>query len=186
MQKPRTTLADAVLAIEGSQRTTNERGNEVTTAFLEDISRDTFDSKIRRGGKGWQQWDTEHDFAYFGVWVHRGLRQVLTLAEGDISVVKCPDDEHFAAELTSMERLYGAPPAAIGIDKDGAVTKYFSSRLTAAGLRSIFMLVLTLVGGCHRQPIQHPAPAEITDLVCGRSCMVTQSGPSTIIWIDGR
>ena len=184
MPKPRTALADAILAIEGSRRTTNDRGNSVTTAFVEDISRDTFDSRIYRGGKGWQQWDTSHDFQYFGVWVHRGLRQVLTMAEGDIALVQCPDDERFSAELGSMEKLYGAPPpAAIGIDADGSVTKYFSPRLTAASL--CLSIMVGLAGGCRSTaPTRQPEPAEITEITCGRSCLVGQAGPSTVVWID--
>ena len=178
-----TKLADAVAALPGARRDTNERGNLVTSATVDGLNRYFFDDRVHRRGAGWQQWDTSQDFEYFGVWVHRDLRQVLTFAEGDITVVECPDDAHLRAEIESMEKFYGdAPPAAKGIAGDGAVTEYFSTRLSAASLCLAFLV--TLLSGCRGTVTKAPEPAEIMDLSCGRSCLVSQAGSSTVVWVS--
>ncbi len=166
-------LADAVAKLPDSRRDTNERGNLVTSAFTEGLNRYYFDDRVKRQGAGRQQWDTSQDASYFGVWVHRDLRQILTFAEGDITVVECQDDE----------RLYGeAPPAAKAIEADGSITNYYSTRLSAAALCLAFLV--SLLSGCRGGPVKAPEPAEITDLTCGgRSCLVSQAGPSTVVWV---
>ncbi len=184
LEKPQhTKLSDAVAGLPHSRRDTNERKNLVTSAFVENLSRYFFDERVTRQGAGWQQWDTSQDASYFGVWVHRDLRQILTFAEGDITVVECLDDERFKAEIESMERLYGEPPpAAKAIEADGSITKYYSGRLSAASLCLAFLV--SLLSGCRGGPVKAPEPAEITDLTCGgRSCLVSQAGPSTVVWV---
>ena len=182
-QPQHTKLADAVAKLPGARRDTNERKNLVTSAFVENINRYFFDERVTRRGAGWQQWDTSQDASYFGVWVHRDLRQVLTFAEGDITVVECPDDAGFKSEIESMERLYGeAPPAAVGIDADGSIAKYYTGRLSAASLCLAFLV--SLLSGCRGGQVKAPEPAEITDLSCGRSCLVSQAGPSTVVWVS--
>lgn len=182
-QTQHTKLADAVAALPDSRRDTNERGNLVTSAFTDGLNRYFFDDRVKRGGAGWQQWDTSQDASYFGVWVHRDLRQVLTFAEGDITIVECPDDEHFKAEIESMERCYGeAPPAATAYGPDGSVTHVYSSRLSAASLCLAFLV--SLLSGCRGGQVKAPEPAEITNLSCSRSCLVSQAGPSTVVWVS--
>ncbi len=181
-QPQHTHIADAVASLPEARRDLNDRGNVVTSAFIEGANRYFFDERVTRGGAGWQQWDTSQDASYFGIWVHRDLRQILTFAEGDITVVECPDDAGFKAEIESMERCYGeAPPAATGIDEDGSITKYYTGRLSAASLCLAFLV--SLLSGCRGQ-VKAPEPAEITDLSCGRSCLVSQAGPSTVVWVS--
>ena len=182
--RPHTKLADEVARLPGSRRDVNDRKNLVTSAFIEGANRYFFDERVTRGGAGWQQWDTSQDASYFGIWVHRDLRQVLTFAEGDITVVECPDDAGFKAEIESMERLYGeAPPAATAYGPDGSVTHIYSSRLSAASLCLAFLV--SLLSGCRGgHQVKAPEPAEITDLSCGRSCLVSQAGPSTVVWVS--
>jgi len=184
IEKPQhTKLADAVAGLPGSRRDLNERGNLVTSAFIEGLSRYYFDVRVKRQGAGWQQWDTSQDAAHFGVWIHRDLLQILTFAEGDITVVECPDDDHLRAEIGSMERLYGdAPPAAKTFGPDGSVTHIFCSRLSAASLCLAFLV--SLLGGCRGAQVKSPEPAEITDITCGRACLVSQAGPSTVVWVS--
>ncbi len=182
-QPQHTKLADAVAKLPDSRRDTNERGNLVTSAFTDGLNRYFFDDRVHRRGAGWQQWDTSQDAPYFGVWVHRDLRQVLTFAEGDITVVECPDDAGFKAELESMERCYGEePPAATAYGPDGSVTHIYSIRLSAASLCLAFLV--SLLSGCRGGQVKAPEPAEITDLSCGRSCLVSQAGPSTVVWVS--
>jgi len=80
--------------------------------------------------RGWQQYDTDQDAAYFGVWVNKETREVVTYAEGDWSLGTSPTDEEFTAQLASMAEYYGeAPPAFTVIDPEAnTVTKVYSAR----------------------------------------------------------
>ena len=51
-------------------------------------------------------------------------------AEGNISVVKCPTDESYHAELKNMAEFYGLPPPAfVTVDyPSGKITKYYDER----------------------------------------------------------
>jgi hypothetical protein len=60
----------------------------------------------------WQQYDTKEDAWYFGVWVNITARMVFSYAEGDRTLVVCPDDEHLRAEFKDMADFYGDPPPA--------------------------------------------------------------------------
>lgn len=114
---------------------TNARGNAI---YREHVGGDRyrFDFDLCNSAKGWQQWDTAQDASYFGVWVHVEMRKVCSFAEGDVTVVTCPDDEHFNAEIASMEAFYGAPPPAlIVLDLEANTrTDIFTPRLSATGL----------------------------------------------------
>ncbi|MBA7471765.1 hypothetical protein ES707_07075 [subsurface metagenome] len=107
----------------------NERGNAVFRSFRS-TERYRFDFQLCTTDKGWKQYDTDQDAWYFGVWVHVEKRVILTYAEGDISVVKCPTEESYHAELAHMAGFYGPPPPAfITIDpKSGQITKYIDVR----------------------------------------------------------
>ena len=112
---------------------TNERGNDVKRGFDCMTDRYTFDFGTCSSEKGWTQYDTKQDASYFGIWVKMETREILTYCEGDMPLVSCPDDEHLKAELDDAERFYGdPPPMAIGIDKDGGVTKYYDTRPSVA------------------------------------------------------
>lgn len=60
----------------------------------------------------WKQYDTSQDAWYFGVWVNIAKRMIFSYAEGDRTLVICPDDEHLRAELKHMAEFYGDPPPA--------------------------------------------------------------------------
>ncbi len=109
----------------------NERGNTIFRSF-HSTERYYFDFKRCTQAKGWKQYDTSQDAWYFGVWVHPEKREIVSYAEGDISVVQCPTDESYHAELKSMAEFYGAPPPAfITLDPpEGLITKYYDVRPT--------------------------------------------------------
>ena len=68
---------------------------------------------------GFEQYDTDQDAWYFGVWVNLATRQVFTYAEGDRVLETFATTKAFAAELQRMAKLYGAtPPFAVTIDTD--------------------------------------------------------------------
>ena len=83
---------------------------------------------------GWAQYDTEQDAHYFGVWVNTGTRQVLTYAEGDISLVTCDSVDSLRAQLDRMAEFHGAPPPAFRvINQDGSRIDHFDDRPSVGG-----------------------------------------------------
>jgi hypothetical protein len=114
---------------------TTTDANGVTTQRWEFVEGDRyqFDFKHCHPRNGWKQYDTDQDAWYFGVWVHSGRRQILTFAEGDLSLVTCPTTAHFQTELASMAEFYGeSPPAFVAIDHEtGSVTKFYDERPTS-------------------------------------------------------
>lgn len=99
----------------------NERGNILTHSFLVGRERGFYDGTL---GDGWKQWDTDQDAWYFGIWVHAKERKILTFAEGDETLVVCPTQETFEAEIESLKDFFGETyRIAIVIDEDGA-TEY--------------------------------------------------------------
>lgn len=125
----------------------NGRGNLIYRDHDADVELSKLIGINKRGGdrylydfdactseKGWQQFDTDQDASYFGVWVHREKRTTFTYAEGDRTLVVCEDDDHFREEIADMERCYGSPPPAmVGYGDDGR-TEYYSPRLSAVGV----------------------------------------------------
>ena len=124
-------LIDGIL--EQIEPTVNERGNKVYRLFVgPNADRYHFDFKVCTVDQGWEQFDTDQDAWYFGVWVHVERRLTVTYAEGDLTVVSCPTLETFRFELKDAEEFYGAPPPmAIGIDEHGHVTEFYDERPTA-------------------------------------------------------
>ena len=128
-------IVERFIAACETEEWTNDRGNHVTAVHGLDGDRYLFDFQACTAAEGWEQWDTEQDASYFGVWIHRGARLTLTYAEGDLTLVRCPTAETFRAEIAHAEGFYGdAPVVARGIDADGAVTEYVSDRASADSL----------------------------------------------------
>lgn len=67
---------------------------------------------------GWQQFDTDQDAHYFGVWLNPRERVTLTYCEGDWSLVECPTDEHYRAEVARVIEFYEPGRVARVIDAD--------------------------------------------------------------------
>ncbi len=65
---------------------------------------------------GWQQFDTDQDAWYFGVWVNPRTHQVLTYAEGDWDLVDGDGKEGYNAEIKRMIEFYGEGEVAKEID----------------------------------------------------------------------
>ena len=75
--------------------------------------------------QGWEQYDTDQDAWYFGVWVNVQGRRVFTYAEGDRILEMCHTQEEFAALLRRMAEFYGkALPFAVGFGDDGKAEFY--------------------------------------------------------------
>lgn len=107
----------------------NERGNIIIRRFRH-VDRYAYDYKLCTKRKGWKQYDTTEDAWYFGIWVHAERRIIITYAEGDVTIVRCPTEDSYHAELKSMADFYGAPPPAwIVIDSEtGKRTDIYDER----------------------------------------------------------
>jgi len=104
---------------------TRERdGAKLDDYFTMDGCRYQFD-RLLRSRDGWEQFDTDQDARYFGVWINRDARMTVTYAEGDLTIkYDIPDMEK---EYKDMCDFYGKAPAwATTIDNDGTVTKHYS------------------------------------------------------------
>lgn len=96
----------------GDEPYTNKNGCTVTCTFHPEYDRYQFDMGHCASEDGWEQYDTDQDAWYFGVWVRLSTRETVTYAEGDITHVVAPTDEAFKAELAGMAEFYGNPPPA--------------------------------------------------------------------------
>lgn len=107
----------------------NERGSTIERTFFEDGNRYNYDFCLCTKQLGWQQYDTDQDAWYFGVWIHQAKRQILTYAEGDETLVTCPTEEIFQAEIASLNEFHGKPPPAfISYDMSGNRIEHYDSK----------------------------------------------------------
>jgi len=98
------------------------------TRWFAPIDRYFFDFERCTASEGWKQYDTDQDASYFGVWVHREKKVIVTYAEGDVSEVRCENAEQFRDELKAMADCYGPPPpSCVGYDMDGTRTEYYDT-----------------------------------------------------------
>ncbi|MNF42298.1 hypothetical protein D3C84_233440 [compost metagenome] len=78
--------------------------------------------------QGWQQYDTEEDDWYFGIWINTERLETFTYAEGDTCHVIAPNAEAFRAELARLYQYHPQAPAFISIDPEaGVVTHHFEA-----------------------------------------------------------
>ncbi|MFB0777725.1 hypothetical protein [Aeromonas salmonicida] len=79
--------------------------------------------------QGWQQYDTDQDAWYFGIWINTEKLETFTYAEGDINHVIAPNVEVFRAELARLYQYHPQAPAFISIDPEaGVVTRHFEAK----------------------------------------------------------
>ncbi|MEI4940105.1 hypothetical protein U1439_21315, partial [Aeromonas caviae] len=91
------------------------------------IGGDNYDRTLL--AQGWQQYDTDEDAWYFGIWIHTEKLETFTYAEGDTSHVIAPNVEAFSAELARLYLYHPQAPAFISIDPQaGVVTRHFERK----------------------------------------------------------
>ncbi len=78
--------------------------------------------------EGWEQFDTDQDAWYFGVWVNPKQLVTLTYAEGDWTLVECPDVTVYNRQIARMVEFHGEGRVALVIDADGSATSYHQDR----------------------------------------------------------
>lgn len=122
------TIKDIVGLIRNADATPsqNDRGNKVMRMFFPD-SRYTIDFADDFRPE-WQQFDTRQDAEYFGVWLNRTQRLTMTYCEGDWTLVECPDDACYFAEVGDCIRYYEAGFVARCIDANGNVVEVRQDR----------------------------------------------------------
>ncbi|WOQ14085.1 hypothetical protein [Aeromonas media] len=87
-------------------------------------SRYHYDDRLT-ASDGWQQYDTEEDAWYFGIWINPVKLETFTYAEGDTIHVIAPDIEAFRAELARLYEYHPQAPAFISIDvAAGSITHH--------------------------------------------------------------
>ena len=96
-----------------------------------EFSRYFFDVIVCSPERGWEQFDTDQDFAYYGVWVNRSAMQVVTYAEGDLHFFQASSREGFAGEILDLCEFHKKqPPAFIAYSEDGTKTEFYDRRIT--------------------------------------------------------
>lgn len=103
---PRTTAQIVAAIRQVDHANSNKQGNRIYRMYW-DSDRYIFDSASDFAQSSWQQFDTDQDAHYFGVWVNPVNMQVLTYVEGDWSLVVCEDVDHYHKELQAMCEFYG-------------------------------------------------------------------------------
>lgn len=103
----------------------NRRGNRVDRSFRETGS---YEFAHKLPAQGFQQYPTDQDAAWFGVWVNVAERKVFTFAEGDCIMVSCPAQESFIKEIEYLRSCYGPAPAfMLALERNGTVTRHVES-----------------------------------------------------------
>ncbi|MGL5092190.1 MAG: hypothetical protein ACRC8B_14900 [Aeromonas sobria] len=79
--------------------------------------------------QGWQQYDTEEDAWYFGIWINTETLETFTYAEGDTNHVIAPNVGAFRSELARLYQYHPQAPAFISIDPEaGVMTRHFEAK----------------------------------------------------------
>lgn len=116
---------------DSSPRMTSEGNPIYDLGLLPNTERYTFDFKLCKSEDGWQQYDTNQDAWYYGIWVHIEGRLIVTFCEGELSVVHCENDARLKEHLDSMAKFHGDPPPAFKvINEDGSVSLFYDERPT--------------------------------------------------------
>lgn len=113
---------------EEAEEATNKQGNRTRRAFLFHADRYLFDFNLDTDE--WEQFDTENDASYFGIWLNKSKLRIVEYVEGDLFFTQCDDAAGYDAEIAALCAFHGAGPAFVVIDDKAAVTKYYQDRST--------------------------------------------------------
>ncbi|WP_236664237.1 hypothetical protein [Aeromonas hydrophila] len=79
--------------------------------------------------QGWQQYDSEEDAWFFGIWSDTEKLEAFTYAEGDTNHVIAQNVETFRAELARLYQYYPQALAFISINPEASVvTHHFETK----------------------------------------------------------
>ena len=109
-----------MLPITWTNTRTNERNNTVQSTFRSTERYEWDQPEFFK--QGWEQYDTSQDAWYFGVWVNKQTKQILTYAEGDIILISCPTIESYNEEIKHMNNFYEEGYICKTIENNGTTT----------------------------------------------------------------
>lgn len=76
---------------------------EIIRDFIGDADRYLFDFRYCTVKKGYAQLDTSQDAPWYGTWVSPERLQIVSYAEGDVTVTKCDSPQEFHDEIRKMK-----------------------------------------------------------------------------------
>ena len=106
--------------LDGADETVNRHGNRVRHLLLPG-DRYLFDFNL--SGE-WDQFDTENDASYFGVWVNKSKLRLLSFVEGDLYLTLCADAAAYDAEISDRCSSYGRSPIYVAVSDDQITAGY--------------------------------------------------------------
>ena len=122
------TVASIVAALRGRAPERSNLGNTIHRANA-DSERYAVDFAPDFTSEGWEQFDTDQDAHYFGVWVNPAKRLTLCYAEGDWMLVGCETDADYNREIAGLIEFHGEGRIALVIDGEtGDATEYRQDR----------------------------------------------------------
>jgi len=120
-------VAKFVGSIKTAAERTSETGSVIYRVF-HPSSRYRVDFADDFHTEGWEQYDTDQDAEYFGVWVNRTKFMTLNYAEGDWTLVACEGEGAYNAQIRRLNDFYGEGRVARVIDQDGTATDFVQDR----------------------------------------------------------
>lgn len=88
---------------------------QIDHSFIIDGDRYAFDAKLTTSN-GYAQIDTDQDAWYYGNWCNPWKREIVTYAEGDLTIITAETDEEFVKQIRDMESWNKKSGRGMGID----------------------------------------------------------------------
>lgn len=104
----------------------DDLGQSIRQTLLVAADRYLFDFGLDRDE--WEEFDTENDASYFGIWLNKSKLQTLHYVEGDVSFTQCDSPESFDSEVAALCSFYKAAPAFTSFDENWTATQYYQDR----------------------------------------------------------
>jgi hypothetical protein len=110
-----------------TDREPNARDNTVHRYFWS-ADRHVIDHASDFEKMGWEQFDTDQDDWYFGVWVNRKLLFTLSYSEGDWILVSSDSNAGYNREIQALIHYHDEGVIMRSLDADGKLTTYRQQR----------------------------------------------------------
>lgn len=106
-----------------------------TERYRHEGCRYDFDFGVCNYKKGWAQCDTGQDASYFGIWANPARLQVVTFAEGDVTVATASNPDEFVAEIRRIAQW--GKDSGWGFKIDGMCDEGIIQRFADLGLADL-------------------------------------------------
>jgi hypothetical protein len=98
-----------------------------TETFVGNSDRYYYDEKLCFNGD-YEQFDTDQDAWYFGIWVNKKTMTIVTYAEGDESTIQFENADEYNSEIKKLCEFYKETRYAAVIDESGNQTNLYQNR----------------------------------------------------------